>query len=79
MGLHRGMGLFDTPFDMSTWGWQEWGIAALAGYALFSMIFTSRSAQRSISRSSAARRKRKQKRGELKAKLARTRAELAGA
>lgn len=60
MGLHRGMGLFDTPFDLSTWGFQEWGIAALAGYALFSMIFTSSRAHRSISRSLAPRSKRRQ-------------------
>lgn len=77
MGQPRGMGLFDTPFDLSTWGWPEWGIAILGGYALFSMIFTSSRAQRSISRSAAARRKRGAKRAGLKAELARTRSELA--
>lgn len=71
MGLHRGMGLFDTPFDLSTWGWQEWGIAALAGYALFSMFYTSSRASRAISRSASSRRTRRAKRLRLRGELAR--------
>ena len=61
MGRHRGLGLFDTPWDLSTWGWQGWGLAALAGYALFSMMLTSGRAQKKISRSFRKRERRRER------------------
>lgn len=74
-----GMGLFDTPWDLSTWGFAEWGIAALAGYALFSMFYTSSRASRAISRSSSARRTRRSKQAELKSRRYKLESELARA
>lgn len=68
-GMGRGLGLFDTPFDLSTWGWQEWGIAIIGGYMLFSTILTSRRASRKISKSLGRRRSRAQRRRELQEEL----------
>lgn len=64
------MGLFDTPFDLASWGWQEWGIAIIGGYALLSMVLTSRRASKRISRSVGKRRSRAARRRKLQQELA---------
>lgn len=39
-GCAEGLGMFDGGFNVSSWGWQEWGVIALGAYALVSMVFT---------------------------------------
>jgi hypothetical protein len=41
---HKGLGLFDSGMDFTTWGLPEWGIVALGGYMLFSTVFTTKRA-----------------------------------
>jgi len=43
----KGMGLFDSGFDISGWGWLEWGLAGLGGYMVLSTVFTT---QRAVGR-----------------------------
>ena len=35
----NGLGLFDSGFDPSTFGWPEWLVVGLGGYVLTSMFF----------------------------------------
>lgn len=35
----RGLGLFDSGFDPTTWGWPEWLVIGLGGYVATSMFF----------------------------------------
>jgi hypothetical protein len=51
-GCNRGLGLFDTPFDLSTWGFGEWAIAIVAGYTIISFISDAMTVKRKISASS---------------------------
>ena len=39
-GCNKGMGLFDSGFDISTWSIGEWSIVGIAVYAVLSMFFT---------------------------------------
>jgi hypothetical protein len=43
-----GLGFFDNGFDPSTFGVAEWGAVAVAGYMLFSTVFTTRTAAREV-------------------------------
>jgi hypothetical protein len=45
---HKGVGLFDDPFNLDSWGAAEYAVAALGAYALVSMFFTTRSAANSV-------------------------------
>lgn len=54
----RGLGLFDSGWDISTWGWQEWAIVALGGYMLFSTVSTTGRAARGLAAIPAKRRRR---------------------
>lgn len=38
-GMKKGLALFDSGIDPSTFGWQEWLIVGIGGYALTSMFF----------------------------------------
>ena len=42
------MGLFDSGFDPSGWGWQEFGIVGLGAYMLLSTISTTKRAARRV-------------------------------
>jgi hypothetical protein len=44
----RGLGLFDSGMDFTSWGWQEWAVVGAAGYILSSMFFTGRRAVRQV-------------------------------
>lgn len=35
-GCNKGLGYFDSGFDISGWGWMEWGTVAIAAYMLVS-------------------------------------------
>ena len=54
-----GLGLFETGFDFSGWSWPEWSVAILGGYALLSMLFTTKRAARKIASIPGERRKKK--------------------
>ena len=41
-GSGCGVGLFDSGFDVSTWGWQEWLTVAGGLYLAFSLFFTTK-------------------------------------
>lgn len=43
---NRGMGLFESGIDFSSWGWQEWFAVAIGGYVITSMFFTTKRAAR---------------------------------
>lgn len=43
-----GLGYFDGGFDPSTFGAAEWATVAVAGYMLFSTVFTTRAAAREV-------------------------------
>jgi len=43
-----GLGFFDGGLDPSTFGVAEWGTVAVAGYMLFSTVFTTRTAAREV-------------------------------
>lgn len=45
-----GLGLFATPFDLKSWTWQEYGVAAAAVFVLFSVFSTSARGVRSVRR-----------------------------
>ena len=45
-----GMGLFDSGFDPSTWGWPEWLTVAGGLYAAFAVFSTTKRAARSVHR-----------------------------
>ncbi len=48
-GRECGLGLFDTGFtDFASWGWPEYVVAAFGGYALLSMMFTTKRAARRV-------------------------------
>lgn len=38
----KGLGYFDTGWDISGWGWMEWGTVAVVAYMLMSTFQTSR-------------------------------------
>jgi hypothetical protein len=44
-----GLGLFDSGFDPSGWGWPEFGIVGLGAYMLLSTISTTKRAARRVS------------------------------
>lgn len=48
-GCAKGLGLFETGFDVSGWTWAEWGIVLLGAYAAYSMLFTTRTAASAVS------------------------------
>jgi hypothetical protein len=58
-GTCKGMGLFDSGFDVSGWGWQEWGLVIFGGYALTSVLFTTKRAASRVASLPGERRKRK--------------------
>jgi len=43
-----GMGLFEAGMDFTSWGWPEWTVALIGGYALISMWQTTGRAARTI-------------------------------
>lgn len=45
-----GLGLFATPFDLKSWGWQEYAIAAAAAFVVFSVFSTGARGVRSVRR-----------------------------
>ena len=45
---NKGMGLFDSGMDFTSWTWQEWMVVGLGGYVVVSMLFTTRRAARQI-------------------------------
>jgi hypothetical protein len=47
-GKKCGLGLFDSGFDVTQWGWPEFTIAALGGYMLLSTVFTTKRAARGV-------------------------------
>lgn len=49
-GCNKGMGLFDTPFDVSTWGMQEWAIAGIGAYLLISLLGDLKGAKKRVVR-----------------------------
>jgi hypothetical protein len=53
------MGLFDSGFDVSSWGWQEWAVAAGAVYVAVSVLFTTKRAAGAVARMPSERRKRR--------------------
>jgi hypothetical protein len=70
----QGMGqlfgdLFSSGFDISGWGWQEWGIVALGAYVLFSTVETSKSAVTSVRRGASRRASRSRRKAQLQQEL----------
>lgn len=43
-----GLGLFDSGWDVSTWGLPEWGVVTVAAYMVGSTLFTTKRAARSL-------------------------------
>lgn len=39
-----GLGLFEAGTDFTQWSWPEWAIVGIAGYMVFSTLFTTRTA-----------------------------------
>ena len=37
---NKGLGLFDSGLDFNGWGFGEWAVLIIGGYALVSMLFT---------------------------------------
>jgi len=58
-GSGCGVGLFDSGFDVSTWGWQEWLTVAGGLYLAFSVLFTTKRAAGAVARMPSERRKRR--------------------
>ena len=54
-----GMGLFDSGFDPTTWGWAEWLTVAGGLYVAFSLLFTTKRAASAVARMPSDRRKRR--------------------
>lgn len=44
----KGVGLFEDPFNLDSWGVAEYAVAGVAAYALVSMLFTTQRAARSV-------------------------------
>jgi hypothetical protein len=44
-----GLGLFDS-MDFTTWSWPEWGVVGLLGFALYSMVSTTKRGAKRIQR-----------------------------
>lgn len=44
----KGVGLFDDPLNLDSWGAAEYAVAAVGAYALWSVFFTTRAAARSV-------------------------------
>lgn len=42
----RGLGLFDSGFDWTQWGWSEWLTVGIGAYVLWSVFFTTRTGYR---------------------------------
>lgn len=43
---NKGMGLFESGFDFTSWTWQEWFVIGIGGYVITSMLFTTKRAAR---------------------------------
>jgi len=46
---NRGMGLFESGIDFTSWTWKEWFAVGIGGYVITSMLFTGRRAARQVS------------------------------
>ena len=46
----KGLGFFDTGWDLSGWGWMEWGTVFVGAYILLSVFSTSKRATRRVRR-----------------------------
>ena len=46
----KGMGLFDSGMDFTTWGLPEWSIVGLGAYMVFSTLFTTKRAAQGVAR-----------------------------
>ncbi len=66
-GTCSGMGIFESGFDLSQWGWAEWAVVAVGGYMLISTVSTTRRVGKSIADYPARRRSAKAARYRLKA------------
>jgi hypothetical protein len=75
---HHGMGLFDS-MDFTTWGWQEWGIIGAGAYLVMSIIGDIGKGSRRVSGYRSKSRKRRQRRSELKQKMAELKSEYEAA
>jgi hypothetical protein len=58
-GRCGGLGLFESGVDVSGWGWPEWAVVIFGGYALISVLFTTKRAVATVQRLPGERRKRK--------------------
>ena len=76
-GHRHGMGIFDS-MDFTTWGWQEWGIIGVGLYFAVSIIGDIGKGSRKISGYRSKGRTRKKKRAEIKARMAKLKAEYEG-
>lgn len=68
-GQKCGMGLFDSGFDVSGWGWPEMLIAAFGGYMVLSTIFTTKRAVSRVRTSARKRSSRNKRKAELQEQL----------
>jgi hypothetical protein len=71
-----GLGLFATPFDLASWGWQEWALAISGVFVAFSVFSTTSRAVGTVRRkaryiSKAGERSRKAKADKLRAEARR--------
>lgn len=47
----KGLGLFESGFDLAGWSWPEYAIVALAGYMVLSTVFTTQRATTRVRKS----------------------------
>lgn len=49
-GCNTGLGYFDTGWDISGWGWMEWGTVGILLYMIMSTVTTTKRTYRSVRR-----------------------------
>jgi hypothetical protein len=49
-GCNRGLGYFDTGWDISGWSWMEWGSILLVAYMVISSVTTTQRTYRKVRR-----------------------------